>query len=84
MKGPSAPHPSQARGGTLQRGRMHTRWSCGDLAERSSRPCGKARSVLGMDIETAYALLAELELHDVEDLGDDYFEAELADLLPPA
>ena len=35
-----------------------------------------------MDIETAYALLAELELHDVEDLGDAYFEAELDDLLP--
>ena len=63
---------------------MHTRWSCGDLAERWELPCGPARSVLGMDIETAYALLAELELHDVEDLGDDYFEAELADLLPLA
>lgn len=37
-----------------------------------------------MDIETAQALLAELELHDVEDLGDDWFEAELADLLPLA
>jgi hypothetical protein len=37
-----------------------------------------------MDIETAYALLAELELHDVEDLGDDWFEAELSDLLPLA
>ncbi len=37
-----------------------------------------------MDIESAYALLAELELRDVEDLGDDWFEAELADLLPLA
>ena len=84
MKDPSAPHPSQARGGTLQRGRMHTRRSCGDLADRWSWSCGPARSVLGMDIETAYALLAELELHDVEDLGDEYFEAELTELLPLA
>ena len=37
-----------------------------------------------MDIESAYALLAELELRDVEDLGADWFEAELADLLPLA
>lgn len=34
-----------------------------------------------MHIDAAYALLAELELHDVEDLGMEYFEAELADHL---
>jgi hypothetical protein len=34
-----------------------------------------------MDINAAYALLAELELREVEDLGDDWFEAELADHL---
>jgi hypothetical protein len=37
-----------------------------------------------MDIDAAYALLAELELREVEDLGLDWFEAELADLLPLA
>jgi hypothetical protein len=37
-----------------------------------------------MDIDAAYALLAELELREVEDLGMEYFEAELADLLPLA
>ena len=60
---------------------MHTRRSCGDLAERWSRTCGSARSVLGMDIDAARALLAELELREVEDLGTEYFEAELADHL---
>jgi hypothetical protein len=34
-----------------------------------------------MDINAAYALLAELELREVEDLGADWFEAELADFL---
>ena len=34
-----------------------------------------------MDINAAYALLAELELREVEDLGADWFEAELADSL---
>ena len=63
---------------------MSTQWSCGDLADRWSRPCGPARNVVGMDIESAYALLAELELRDVEDLGTEWFEAELADLLPLA
>ena len=37
-----------------------------------------------MDIDAAYALLAELELREVEDLGQEYFEAELTDLLPLA
>ena len=37
-----------------------------------------------MDIESAYALLAELELRDVEDLGAAFFEDELAELLPLA
>jgi hypothetical protein len=37
-----------------------------------------------MDIETAYALLAELELHEVEELDHSYFEAELRELLPVA
>ena len=37
-----------------------------------------------MDIETAYALLAELELREVEDLDQAYFEAELQELLPLA
>jgi hypothetical protein len=37
-----------------------------------------------MDIEDAFALLAELELREVEDLGEAYFEAELQDLLPLA
>jgi hypothetical protein len=62
----------------------HNGRSCGDLADRWSRPCGSARNVVGMDIESAYALLAELELRDVEDLGAEWFEAELADLLPLA
>ena len=35
-----------------------------------------------MDIESAYDLLAELELREVEDLGAAWFEAELAELLP--
>ena len=37
-----------------------------------------------MDIDTAHALLAELELREVEDLGAAWFEAELAELLPLA
>ena len=37
-----------------------------------------------MDINEAFALLAELELRDVEDLDAAYFEAELQELLPPA
>jgi hypothetical protein len=37
-----------------------------------------------MDINEAYALLAELELREVEDLDRDYFEAELQELLPLA
>ncbi|MCW2696332.1 MAG: hypothetical protein JWR62_1417 [Modestobacter sp.] len=37
-----------------------------------------------MDIDEAYALLAELEVREVEDLGTEYFEAELAELLPLA
>jgi len=37
-----------------------------------------------MDIETAFALLAELELHEVEDLDAAWFEAELRDCLPLA
>jgi hypothetical protein len=37
-----------------------------------------------MDIETAFALLAQLELHEVEELDDAYFEAELRGLLPSA
>ena len=37
-----------------------------------------------MDIERAYALLAELELREVEDLDAGWFEAELAELLPLA
>ncbi|MCU1619551.1 MAG: hypothetical protein JWR28_517 [Modestobacter sp.] len=37
-----------------------------------------------MDIEDAFALLAELELREVEDLDGAYFEAELQALLPLA
>ena len=37
-----------------------------------------------MDIDTAFALLAELELHEVDDLDAGWFEAELAELLPLA
>jgi hypothetical protein len=37
-----------------------------------------------MDIEEAFALLAELELREVEDLDGGYFEAELRELLEPA
>ena len=37
-----------------------------------------------MDIDTAFALLAELELHEVEELDADWFEAELRDCLPLA
>ncbi|TWH71787.1 hypothetical protein JD78_00285 [Modestobacter roseus] len=45
------------------------------------RPASQGR---GMDLATARALLAELELHEVEDLDDAWFEAELAELLPTA
>lgn len=38
----------------------------------------------GMDINEAFALLAELELRDVEELDAAYFEAELQELLPLA
>ena len=38
----------------------------------------------GMDIEAAFALLAELELHEVEELDREYFEAELLAVLPLA
>jgi hypothetical protein len=37
-----------------------------------------------MDINEAFALLAELELHEVEELDGAYFEAELQALLPLA
>jgi hypothetical protein len=37
-----------------------------------------------MDIEAAFALLAELELHEVEELDQEYFEAELQATLPLA
>ena len=37
-----------------------------------------------MDIEAAFALLAELELHAVEELDGEYFEAELQAELPLA
>jgi hypothetical protein len=37
-----------------------------------------------MDVEAAFALLAELELHEVEELGQEYFEAELQATLPLA
>ena len=37
-----------------------------------------------MDIEAAFALLAELELHEVEELDRDYFEAEQQAVLPLA
>jgi hypothetical protein len=36
-----------------------------------------------MTIEDAFALLAALELREVEELDGDYFEAELQVLLPP-
>ena len=38
----------------------------------------------GMDIHDAFALLAELELHDVAELDRAYFEAELRAELPSA
>jgi hypothetical protein len=37
-----------------------------------------------MDINDAFALLAALELHEVDDLDGEYFEAELRELLPLA
>ena len=37
-----------------------------------------------MDIDTAYELLAELEIQEVGDLDAAWFEAELAELLPLA
>ena len=37
-----------------------------------------------MTVDDAYALLAELELHEVGDLGAEYFEAELQELLDVA
>jgi hypothetical protein len=37
-----------------------------------------------MDINDAFALLAQLELHEVDDLDGEYFEAELRELLPLA
>jgi hypothetical protein len=37
-----------------------------------------------MDVTEAFALLAELELREVEDLDRGYFEAELRELLPVA
>jgi hypothetical protein len=37
-----------------------------------------------MDIDEAFALLAALELREVEDLDGAYFEAELQELLPLA
>jgi hypothetical protein len=37
-----------------------------------------------MTIEDAFALLAELELREVEELDGDWFEAELQELLPLA
>ncbi len=37
-----------------------------------------------MDIEAAFALLAELELHEVEELDREYYEAELHAELPLA
>jgi hypothetical protein len=54
-------------------------------------PCGrlepaarKAPEGGAMDLADAFALLAELELHEVEELDRDWFEAELRELLPPA
>jgi hypothetical protein len=35
-----------------------------------------------MDIDAASALLTELELHEVEELDREWFEAELQELLP--
>ena len=37
-----------------------------------------------MTVEDAFALLAELELHEVEDLDDAWFHAELSASLPMA
>jgi len=34
-----------------------------------------------MTVEDAFALLAQLELREVDDLGAEYFEAELQELL---
>ena len=59
----------------------HTlRRSCGSLEPA----CRSGPQGQGMDVESAYALLAELELRDVDDLGTAWFEAELAELLPSA
>ena len=56
------------------------RFPCGWL-EPAAREPPDAR---GMTLEDAYALLAELELREVEDLDADWFEAELRDCLPLA
>ena len=37
-----------------------------------------------MEIDTAYALLAAFDLHEVEELDGMYFEAELSELLDVA
>ena len=37
-----------------------------------------------MTLDAAFALLAELVLREVDDLGAEYFEAELQELLPLA
>jgi hypothetical protein len=37
-----------------------------------------------MDINDAFALLVQLDLHEVDDLDGEYFEAELRELLPLA
>ena len=59
---------------------MTLRVSCGGL----ERPARKGPEGEVMDINEAFALLAELELHEVEELDRDWFEAELRELLPPA
>ena len=41
----------------------------------------KAAEAQDMHIDEVYALLTGLELREVEDLGADWFEAELADSL---
>ena len=53
---------------------------CGSLQPGARKP-PDARD---MTVDAAFALLADLVLREVDDLGAEYFEAELQELLPLA
>jgi hypothetical protein len=56
------------------------RFPCGSLAPAVREPLQAG----AVDITEAFALLAELDLHDVEELDRAWFEAELRAALPVA